>query len=139
MKWLIIFMIPFLCVACGSRKVQVRSVVHEDMLYSSEFDIQLFRNTELLKLLDIKIRRVEERDSVGNEKIITDTNINLKENVNERDTTRIKLNIDEERNLEQNTNIDDSKKGVISYWVWIVGFIAVIVISLVVGIYVAKK
>lgn len=132
-------MIPFLCVACGSRKVQVRSVVHEDMLYSSEFDIQLFRNTELLKLLDIKIRRVEERDSVGNEKIITDTNINLKENVNERDTTRIKLNIDEERNLEQNTNIDDSKKGVISYWVWIVGFIAVIVISLVVGIYVAKK
>lgn len=139
MKRLIVFFIFFLSVACGSRRVQVRNFMHEKVLRSSQLDARLFQNTELLKLVDIKIRKVEERDSVGNEKVITDTSISLREKINEQDTTKIKLNIDEKRNLEQNKNIDDNKKGVIASWAWIVGFIAVITMALVIGIYVIKK
>ena len=139
MKRLIVFFIFFLSVACGSRRVQVRNFMHEKVLRSSQLDARLFQNTELLKLVDIKIRKVEERDSVGNEKVITDTSISLREKINKQDTTKIKLNIDEKRNLEQNKNIDDNKKGVIASWAWIVGFIAVITMTLVIGIYVIKK
>ena len=137
MKRLIVFFIFFLSVACGSRKVQIRSVVAEETLCSSQLEVLLFRNTELLKLLDIKICKIEERDSSGNEKIITNTNINLKEKINEQDTVKVKSNIDEKRNLDQSINIDDNRKGVIISWVWIIGFVTTIV--LVILVYSVKR
>ncbi|MFO3727269.1 hypothetical protein [Butyricimonas muris] len=135
MKRLIFSLVFLLCVACGSRKMRIRNVVHEEVVRSSQLDAQLFRSTELLKLLDVRIRRVEERDSIGNEKITIDTRIRLKEKITDLDTTKVKLTTGEKRGLEQNTSVDEVKKSGVGSWVWSVWGGVVIAVVLVVVVY----
>lgn len=125
--------------ACGSKKEfakvdSVESVKSTEQLYA-----ELYRTTRLLELLDIRVRQVETRDSAGNVRIETDTEISKKIDRKDWDTTKVTVNKQEEGEKVVNVETKEERSGIMSYWVWIVGFIAIIVVVLVIGIYVVKR
>ena len=93
----------------------------------------------MLEFLDIKYRKVETRDSAGNVRIETETEISKKTEENKRDTTKITGTWQEAGKKVVNQESSEERSGVMRSWVWIMGFIAVIVVALVIGIYVVKS
>ena len=125
--------------ACGSKKEfakvdSVESVKSTEQLYAV-----LYRTTRLLELLDIRVRQVETRDSAGNVRIETDTEISKKIDRKDWDTTKVAVNKQGEGKKVINVETKEEHSGVMGSWAWIVGFIAVIVIALVAGVYLLKK
>ena len=125
--------------ACGSKKEftkidSVESVKSTEQLYA-----ELYRTTRLLEFLDIKYRQVETRDTAGNVRIETNMEVSKKTEENMRDSTSITGN--KQGNEVKILNLESSEEriGVVKYWVWIVGFVSIIIIALVIGIHVIKR
>lgn len=138
-KLLFISCVACLMIGCGSKKKFIQSGTKENFLMNEQLYAELYRTTRLLEFLDIKIRQVETRDSVGNVRIETDTEIKKRTEGQSLDTTKISANKQEKGEKTTNLNTEKERSGVMGSWVWIVGFIAVIVIALVVGVYLLKK
>ena len=137
-KLLFIFCVITL-LSCGSKKKFSKVDSVENSKSTEQFYAELYRESRLLEFLDIKYRKVETRDSAGNVRIETETEISKKTEENKRDTTKITGTRQETGEKVVNQEASEEKVGVMRSWVWIVGFIAVIVVALVIGIYVIKK
>lgn len=125
--------------SCGSKKKfsKVDSVENSkstELLYA-----ELYREARLLEFLDIKYRQVETRDSSGNVRIETDVEVSKKTEENTQDTTKITAARQEDTEKVVDHEEGEERSGVMEYWVWIVGFIAVIVVVLVIGSYLIKR
>ena len=79
------------------------------------------------------------RDSAGNERIETDMDFSKKTEENNQDTTKIASSRQENAEKVVDQESEEERSGVMEYWVWITGVVAVIIIALVVGICVIKR
>ena len=125
--------------SCGSKKEFARSNTVENLRSNAQLYAELYRTTRLLQLLDVKIRQIETRDLSGNVRIETEADISKKTELDGQDSTKVTVSKQEE--VEKVVNSDQSKErsGVMGSWVWIIGFMAIIVVALVAGIYIVKK
>ena len=131
-KLLFIFCVIVL-LSCGSKKEFSRIDSVENSKSTEQLYAELYREARLLEFLDIKYRQVETRDSAGNVRIETNMEVSKKTEENNQDTTKIASF------WQENTDEGEERSGVMVYWVWIIGFIAIIVVVLMVGIYMLKK
>lgn len=125
--------------SCGSKKEFSRIDSTENINSVEQLYTELYRDTRLLEFLDIKYRQVETRDSAGNVRIETNVDFSKKTEENTRDSTKIKAARQEHTEKIVDHDEGEERSGVMEYWVWITGFVAVIIIALVVGIYVVKR
>lgn len=125
--------------SCGSKKEFTKVDSVENITSTEQLYAELYRTARLLEFLDIKYRKVETRDSSGNVRIETEAGISKKTEANEQDTTKITGTRQEAGEKVVNHDEGEERSGVMEYWVWITGFVAVIIIALVVGIYVVKR
>lgn len=125
--------------SCGSKKEFTKVDSVENITSTEQLYAELYRTARLLEFLDIKYRKVETRDSSGNVRIETEAGISKKTEANEQDTTKITGTRQETGEKVVNHDEGEERSGVMEYWVWITGFVAVIIIALVVGIYVVKR
>lgn len=137
-KLLFIFCVTTL-LSCGSKKKFNKIDSVENSNSTEQFYAELYRGTRLFEFLDIKYRKVETRDSSGNVRIETEAEISRKINENEQDTMKIITTRQETGEKVVNQESGEERSGVIKYWTWIIGFIAIIVVMLMVGIYMLKK
>ena len=137
MRYMLIILLFFY--SCGSKKEFIHSKTVEGSIASEQLHAELFRTTSLLELIDFKIRQVEVTDSAGNTR--KETNIDVKKHSNrqELDTTKLELSKHEQKDILINNDSERERSGIIGSWVWIVGFIAVIMVTLVVAVYYLKK
>ena len=100
---------------------------------------ELYRDTRLLEFLDVKIRQIETIDSSGNVRV--ETNVDVSKKTDRQDLDSIKITGNKQQTGEKVVSVEtkEERAGVIGSWVWIVGFIAIISIALVVGVYLIKK
>ena len=139
MKLMVSCCLVCILLGCGSKKEFTRVESKEDIRVNERLYAELYRTTKLLELLDIKIRQVETRDTAGNVRIETEAEISKRTEADEQDTTKITVDRQEEGEKVVNQEAGKERSGVMGSWVWIVGFGAVIVVALVVGIYIVKK
>lgn len=125
--------------SCGSKKEFTKVDSVENITSTEQLYAELYRTTRLLELLDVKIRQVETRDSVGNVWIETEAEISKRMEGNEVDTTKITVDRQGEREKVVNQKAKKEHSGVIGSWLWIVGFVAVSIVALVIGGYIIKK
>ena len=134
----LILLFCLVCLSCGSKKNFSWSESSENIQTNEQLYAELYRDTRLLELFDIKIRQVETRDSSSNVRTETNVDISKKTDRQDLDTTKVTVNKQEEGEKIVNVETKEARSGVMSYWVWIVGFFAVIVVAVVVGIGVLK-
>nr|DAQ93341.1 MAG TPA: TYPE IV PILUS BIOGENESIS AND TRANSPORT, OUTER MEMBRANE PROTEIN.0A [Caudoviricetes sp.] len=125
--------------SCGSKKNFSRIDSTENINSVEQLRAELYRDTRLLEFLDIKYRQIETRDSAGNVRIETDVDFSKKTEENTQDSTNITAARQENTEKVVDHDEGEERSGVMEYWVWIVGFIAIIVVALVVGICLIKK
>ena len=125
--------------SCGSKKKFSKVDSVENIKSTGQLHADLYGTTRLLEFLDIKIRQVETRDSSGNVRIETETEISKKTEENTRDSTNITAARQEDTEKVVDHEEGEERSGGMEYWVWIVGFIAVIVVVLVIGSYLIKR
>ena len=137
-KLLFIFCVITL-LSCGSKKKFTKVDSVENGKSTEQLHAELYREARLLEFLDIKYRQVETRDSAGNVRIETNMEVSKKTEENNQDTTKIASFWQE--NTEKVVDHDEGKErsGVMEHWVWIIGFVTVIVVALVAGICIIKK
>ena len=137
-KLLFIFCVIEL-LSCGSKKEFSRIDSVENSKSTEQLYAELYREARLLEFLDIKYRQVETRDSAGNVRIETNMEVSKKTEENNQDTTKIASFWQENTEKVVDHDEGEERSGVMVYWVWIIGFIAIIVVVLMVGIYMLKK
>lgn len=138
-KFLVVCCVACLMVACGNKKNFSRSEFSENIRTNEQLYAELYRDTRLLEFLDVKISQVETIDTSGNVRKETNIDISKKTDRQDLDTTKVTVNKQEEEEKVVNVETKEERSGVIGSWVWIVGFIAMIPIVLVVGVYLIKK
>lgn len=136
---LLVFCIAYWSISCGSKKEFSRSDAVEHIQMNEQLYAELYRDSRMLELLDVKIRQVETRDLAGNIRKEMNVDISKKTDRQDLDTTKIKADRQQTGEKVMKTEVEKVRSGIVKYWVWIIGFVAVVVISLVVGIYVVKK
>ena len=127
------------CISCGSKKNFSQSESSENIRTNEQLYAELYRDSRLLELLDIKIRQVKTIDTSGNIRKETNIDISKKTDRQNLDTIKVAVNKQGEGKKVINVETKEEHSGVMGSWAWIVGFIAVIVIALVVGVYLLKK
>ena len=75
----LILLFCLVCLSCGSKKNFSRSESSENIQTNEQLYAELYRDTRLLELFDIKIRQVETRDSSGN--VRTETNVDISKKI----------------------------------------------------------
>ena len=125
--------------SCGSKKNFSRIDSTENINSVEQLRAEFYRDTRLLEFLDIKYRQVETRDSSGNVRIETDVDFSKKTEENTQDSTNITAARQEDTEKVVDHDEGEERSGVMEYWAWIVGFVAIIVVALVVGICVMKR
>lgn len=137
MKCLFVVLFLLLC-SCGSKKefIQLDSV--ENLRIIEQLHVDLYRDSKLLELLDIKIRQVETKDSSGNICVETNVDISKKTNRKDLDSTKLTVNKQTEGDKTINQNSGKERSGIMDDWVCIVTLIAFIIVALVVGILISK-
>lgn len=123
----------FLLLSCGSKKKFSKVDSTENMNSVEQLRAELYQDTRLFEFLDIKYRKVETRDSSGNVRIKTDVEVSKKTEENTQDTTKITAARQEDTEKVVDNEEGEERSGVMEYWVWIVGFVAVIVVALAIG------
>ena len=139
MNKLLFIVCVVMLLACGNKKEfakvdSVESVKSTEQLYA-----ELYRTTRLLELLDIRVRQVETRDSAGNVRIVTDTEISKKIDRKDWDTTKVVVNKQGEEEKVVNVETNEERSRGMRHWVWIVRFIIVIVVVLIMRNYIYKR
>ena len=119
--------------SCGSKKKFSKVDSTENMNSVEQLRAELYQDTRLFEFLDIKYRKVETRDSSGNVRIKTDVEVSKKTEENTQDTTKITAARQEDTEKVVDNEEGEERSGVMEYWVWIVGFVAVIVVALAIG------
>ena len=122
-----------LLLSCGSKKKFSKVDSTENMNSVEQLRAELYQDTRLFEFLDIKYRQVETRDSSGNVRIKTDVEVSKKTEENTQDTTKITAARQEDTEKVVDNEEGEERSGVMEYWVWIVGFVAVIVVALAIG------
>lgn len=122
-----------LLLSCGSKKKLSKVDSTENMNSVEQLRAELYQDTRLFEFLDIKYRQVETRDSSGNVRIKTDVEVSKKTEENTQDTTKITAARQEDTEKVVDNEEGEERSGVMEYWVWIVGFVAVIVVALAIG------
>lgn len=122
-----------LLLSCGSKKKFSKVDSTENMNSVEQLRAELYQDTRLFEFLDIKYRKVETRDSSGNVRIKTDVEVSKKTEENTHDTTKITAARQEDTEKVVDNEEGEERSGVMEYWVWIVGFVAVIVVALAIG------
>ncbi|WP_270487802.1 hypothetical protein [Butyricimonas synergistica] len=138
-KILFVSCVACLMIGCGSKKKFIQSGTKENFLMNEQLYAEFYRTTRLLEFLDIEIRQVETRDSSGNVRTETNVDINKKTDRQDLDTTKVTINKQEKGEKVVKTEVEEERSGVMEAWVWIVGFLALIVVALVMGVYILKK
>ncbi|WP_320998129.1 hypothetical protein [Butyricimonas paravirosa] len=138
-RFLVVCCMVYSLFSCGSKKEFTKVDSVENITSTEQLYAELYRTARLLEFLDIKYRKVETRDSSGNVRIEMEAGISKKTEANEQDTTKITGTRQEAGEKVVNHDEGEERSGVMEYWVWITGFVAVIIIALVVGIYVVKR
>ena len=138
-RFLVVCCMVYSLFSCGSKKEFTKVDSVENITSTEQLYAELYRTARLLEFLDIKYRKVETRDSSGNVRIEMEAGISKKTEANEQDTTKITGTRQEAGEKGVNHDEGEERSGVMEYWVWITGFVAVIIIALVVGIYVVKR
>ena len=138
-RFLVVCCMVYSLFSCGSKKEFTKVDSVENITSTEHLYAELYRTARLLEFLDIKYRKVETRDSSGNVRIEMEAGISKKTEANEQDTTKITGTRQEAGEKVVNHDEGEERSGVMEYWVWITGFVAVIIIALVVGIYVVKR
>ena len=138
-RFLVVCCMVYSLFSCGSKKEFTKVDSVENITSTEQLYAELYRTARLLEFLDIKYRKVETRDSSGNVRIKTEAGISKKTEANEQDTTKITGTRQEAGEKVVNHDEGEERSGVMEYWVWITGFVAVIIIALVVGIYAVKR
>lgn len=136
---LLLFCIACLPISCGSKKEFTRSNSVGHLKTNEQLYAELYQTTRLLELLDIKFRQVETRDSVGNVRTETNVDISKKTDRQDLDSTKIQAEINQTGEKLVKTELKKERSGVIGSWVWIIGFIALIVMALVASVYILKR
>ena len=137
-KLLFIFCVITL-LSCGSKKKFTKVDSVENGKFTEQLYAELYREARLLEFLDIKYRQVETRDTAGNVRIETNMEVSKKTEENTRDSTNITAARQEDTEKVVDHEEGEERSGGMEYWVWIVGFIAVIVVVLVIGSYLIKR
>lgn len=122
-----------LLLSCGSKKKFSKVDSTENMNSVEQLRAELYQDTRLFEFLDIKYCKVETRDSSGNVRIKTDVEVSKKTEENTQDTTKITAARQEDTEKVVDNEEGEERSGVMEYWVWIVGFVAVIVVALAIG------
>ena len=138
-RFLVVCCMVYSLFSCGSKKEFTKVDSVENITSTEQLYAELYRTARLLEFLDIKYRKVETRDSSGNVRIETEAGISKKTEANEQDTTKITGTRQEAGEKVVNHDEGEERSGVMEYWLSITGFVAVIIIALVVGIYVVKR
>ena len=125
--------------SCGSKKEFTKVDSVEDRKSTEQLYAKLHGETRVLEFVDVIICQVETRDSSGNVRIETETVISKKTEENKQDSTRITATRQETGKKVVRQDSGKEQFGVVNYWTWIIGFVAVIVVALVIGIYVIKR
>ena len=125
--------------SCGSKKKFNKVDSVENGKSTEQLYAELYREARLLEFLDIKYRQVETRDTAGNVRIETNMEVSKKTEENTRDSTNITAARQEDTEKVVDHEEGEERSGGMEYWVWIVGFIAVIVVVLVIGSYLIKR
>lgn len=125
--------------SCGSKKKFSKVDSVENSKSTEQLYAELYRDTRLLEFLDIKYRQVKTRDSAGNVRIETDVDFSKKTEENTRDSTNITAARQEDTEKVVDHDKGKERSGVMEHWVWIIGFVTVIVVALVAGICIIKK
>ncbi|RGG48122.1 hypothetical protein DWX82_08590 [Odoribacter sp. AF21-41] len=125
--------------SCGSKKEFTKVDSVENITSTEQLCAELYRTTRLLEFLNIKYRKVETRDSSGNVRIETEVGISKKTEENKRDTTKITSSRQKTGEKVMNRESREERSGVMVSWVWIVGFVAVIMVVLTVLVYLMKN
>lgn len=128
-KLLFIFCVITL-LSCGSKKKFSKVDSVENSKSTEQLYTELYREARLLEFLDIKFRKVETRDSAGNVRIETDVDFSKKTEENTRDSTNITAARQEDTEKIVNHDEGEERSGVMKYWTWIIGFVAVIMVIL---------
>ncbi len=137
-KLLFIFCVITL-LSCGSKKKFTKVDSVENGKSTEQLHAELYREARLLEFLDIKYRKVETRDTAGNVRIETDVDFSKKTEENTRDSTKITGSRQEDTEKVVDHDEGKERSGVMEHWVWIIGFVTVIVVALVAGICIIKK
>lgn len=119
--------------SCGSKKKFTKVDSVENGKFTEQLYAELYREARLLEFLDIKYRQVETRDTAGNVRIETNMEVSKKTEENTRDSTNITAARQEDTEKVVDNEEGEERSGVMEYWVWIVGFVAVIVVALAIG------
>ena len=138
-RFLVVCCMVYSLFSCCSKKEFTKVDSVENITSTEQLCAELYRTTRLLEFLNIKYRKVETRDSSGNVRIETEGGISKKTEENKRDTTKITSSRQETGEKIMNQESREERSGVMVSWVWIVGFGAVIVVALVIGIYMIKR
>lgn len=138
-KVLVLCCMVCLMISCGSKKEFTRSDSVENLNITEQLHADLYRETKLLELLDIKIRKIETIDSSGNVRIETNVDVSKKTDSKDLDSTKITATKQAEGDKTINQNSRKERSGVMGDWVWIVGFLTLIGGTLMVGVYILKK
>ena len=133
MNKLSVIFCALLLLSCGSQKKFSKVDSTENMNSVEQLRAELYQDTRLFEFLDIKYRKVETRDSSGNVRIKTDVEVSKKTEENTQDTTKITAARQEDTEKVVDNEEGEERSGVMEYWVWIVGFVAVIVVALAIG------
>ena len=125
--------------SCGSKKKFSKVDSVENSKSTEQLYAELYHDTRLLEFLEVKYRKVETRDSAGNVRIETNVDFSKKTEENTQDSTKIASSRQEDTEKVVEHDEGEERSGVMNSWVWITGFVTVIIIALVVGIYVVKR
>jgi len=135
-KLLFIFCVIVL-LSCSSKKKFYKVDSVENGKSTEQLYAELYREARLLEFLDIKYRQVETRDTAGNVRIETDVDFSKKTEENTQDSTNITAARQENTEKVVDHDEGEERSGVLKYWIWIVGFISIIVLLL--CMYLVKK
>ena len=138
-RFLVMCCMVYSLFSCGSKKEFTKVDSVENIPSTEQLCAELYRTTRLLEFLNIKYRKVETRDSSGNVRIETEVGISKKTEENKRDTTKITSSRQKTGEKVMNRESREERSGVMVSWVWIVGFVAVIMVVLTVLVYLMKN
>lgn len=135
--------------SCGSRRLEVRGEMEEvGMVEEKERTVETGGMTvdvgsvvDMLREVEWMMRRVEERDSAGNERVTTDVTARLREREKEeeatrveaRDTTRTARETGSETRRNTTMEGEEEKVSAAREWKWITWGIVALVVAVVVG------
>ena len=110
-----ILLFCLVCISCGSKKNFSQSESSENIRTNEQLYAELYRDSRLLELLDIKIRQVKTIDTSGNIRKETNIDISKKTDRQNTDTTMGMVNKQELGVKIVNVETKEERSGGMNY------------------------